>query len=384
MKNLSCNRAPSVRNTSRSSRRCRSAFFVVSAVALCSALAAVGCDRQTLPDATRRPPNVGSDNASGRSRDTVPLGLDTDWPFASDPAGPARARLGRLLFHDRRLSVGGTVACATCHRVEHAFSEPLPVSIGVRGQHGHRKAPALINQTVKVYPHFFRDGRATSLEAQALEPLRNPREMGNTRDEFVTAIQSIAGYRPYVLAAFGTPDVSEERITRAIADYVRTLMSGNSPWDRWRRHRDESAVSDQVRRGHELFFGKAGCNQCHLGSNFTDDSFHNLGIGWDSGTRRFQDEGRYAITKRQIDTGAFRTPTLREVTKHPPYMHDGSLSTMRDVLEWYNRGGEQNPYLDGRLQPLNLTDDEIGALIAFLEALEGEGHQEAPPASFPQ
>lgn len=353
-------------------------------MALGSTLATVSCDRQASPNATSRRAIVESDDTSAGTRDTVPFGLETDWPFASDPAGPARARLGRLLFHDRRLSIDGTVACATCHRVEHAFSEPTPVSTGIGRQRGRRKAPALINQAVKLYPHFFRDGRAASLEVQALEPLRNPLEMGNAHDEFVVTIRAIPGYRPYFEAAFATPDVTKEGVATAIANYVRTLMSGNSPWDRWRRNHDESAVSDQARRGHELFFGKAGCNQCHLGSNFSDDSFHNLGVGWDARAQSFTDDGRYEVTKHRGDRGAFRTPTLREVTKHPPYMHDGSLNTLRDVVEWYNRGGEKNPYLDARLHPLNLKEEDIRALVAFLEALEGEGYQDVPPSSFPQ
>jgi len=133
-----------------------------------------------------------------------------------------------------------------------------------------------------------------------------------------------------------------------------------------------------------LFFGKAGCNQCHFGSNFTDSAFHNLGIGWDPHKQAFNDEGRYAVTAKTVDMAAFKTPTLREVTKHAPYMHDGSLSALRDVLEFYNRGGEKNPQIAPRIHPLNLTNAEIDALLAFLGSLEGEGYADVSPTTFPQ
>jgi cytochrome c peroxidase len=161
-------------------------------------------------------------------------------------------------------------------------------------------------------------------------------------------------------------------------------MSGNSPWDRWRRNRDQKAVDDQVKEGHELFFGKAQCNQCHLGNNFTDSRFHNIGVGWDPRTRTFKDEGRYVVTRDRADHGAFKTPTLRDVTRHAPYMHDGSVATLREAVELYNRGGERNPYLDPKITPLHLTAAEVDALVAFMRALDGEGYMDAPPARFPE
>jgi cytochrome c peroxidase len=161
-------------------------------------------------------------------------------------------------------------------------------------------------------------------------------------------------------------------------------MSGNSPWDRWKYGRDETAVSDLVKKGDELFFGKAGCSQCHLGQNFTDSLFHNIGVGWDQEKQKFADEGRYAWTKEEKDLGAFKTPTLREVTKHAPFMHDGSLETLRETVEIYDDGGHPNPYLDPKIEVLDLTEEEIDALVAFMEALEGEGYQDTPPTAFPQ
>lgn len=313
-----------------------------------------------------------------------PLGIDGQLTDLPDPPTPERVRLGRWLFYDTRLSADGTIACATCHRPENAFSEPTPVSTGIGGQKGGRKAPSFVNAAWTVYPNFFWDGRAQSLEEQALGPVANPIEMGNTHDQMIQSLRAVGAYAPYFNEAFGSEEITAERVAKAIADYERTRMSGNSPWDRWKRLRDESAVSAQVKQGDELFFGKAGCNQCHLGQNFTDSTFHNLGIGWDPKARSFKDAGRSAISKNTADTGAFKTPTLREVTLHAPYMHDGSLQTLREVVDYYNNGGTHNPFLDPKIQPLKLTNDEVDALVRFMEALEGEGYQEAPLKEFPQ
>ena len=314
----------------------------------------------------------------------VPLGAEIDLASLSDPPTPERVRLGRWLFYDTRLSADDTVACGTCHRAENAFSEPTPVSTGIRGQKGNRKAPSFVNQADALLPHFFWDGRAGSLEDQALGPIANPIEMGNTPAAMVEKLSRIEGYKPYFMEAFGSEQITGERVAKAIVAYEQTRLSGNSPWDRWRYNRDLSAVSDQVKQGHELFFGKAKCRQCHAGNSFTDSKFHNLGVGWDPKTKQFSDEGRFAVTKDPADRGAFKTPALREVTKHPPYLHDGSVASLRDVVELYDRGGERNPYLDVKMEPLGLTDAEVDALVAFMQALEGEGYQDTPPTSFPQ
>jgi cytochrome c peroxidase len=313
-----------------------------------------------------------------------PLGIDSAFSDLQEPPTPERVRLGRWLFFDTRLSSDNTISCATCHRPEHAFSEPTPVSTGVNGRKGTRKAPSFINQAWTLYPHFFWDGRAASLEEQALGPVENPVEMGNTHEAMIATIEQIAGYRPYFAEAFGSPEITTDRIAKAIADYERTRMSGNSPWDRWRKNRDESAVSSEVKLGHELFFGKAQCNQCHLGQNFTDTKFHNLGVGWDAAIQDFKDEGRYAVTAKPEDRGAFKTPTLRDVTRRAPYMHDGSIKTLREVVEHYNKGGIANPHLSPKIQKLNLSEDEIDALVKFMEALDGEGYMDTAPAAFPQ
>jgi cytochrome c peroxidase len=208
--------------------------------------------------------------------------------------------------------------------------------------------------------------------------------MGHTLEGMLSTLDRIDGYRKYFEEAFGTPEITNERVAKAIADYERTRMSGNSAWDQWKYGGDESAVSDRVKKGDELFFGKGACSQCHLGQNFTDSLFHNLGIGWDPETETFSDEGRYLVTQDEKDRGAFKTPTLRDITLHAPYMHDGSVATLREVMEIYDQGGRANPYLDRKMKALNLTEEEKDALVAFMEALEGEGYQDTAPEAFPQ
>ena len=335
-----------------------------AAAAVLFVLPALSACRSPQPEVPPAPPWESANPV--RPLPKPPLGTDIEYAALKEPPTPERVRLGRWLFYDTRLSGDGSVSCATCHKPEHAFSERTPVSAGIRGQKGARKAPSFINQAVTLYPHFFWDGRASSLEDQALGPIANPIEMGSSHDVMVATLSGIAGYKPYFAEAFGTPEVTKDRVAHAIADYERTRTSGNSPWDRWRRLRDDSAVSGVVKQGHDLFFGKASCNQCHLGSNFTDSQFHNLGVGWNPKTKTFADEGRFVVTKRAADRGAFKTPTLREVSKHPPYMHDGSIATLREAVELYNRGGDKNPWLDPKVEPLHLTGAEVDALVAFM------------------
>ena len=312
-----------------------------------------------------------------------PLGISSSLSELKEPPTPERVRLGRWLFYDKRLSADGSVSCASCHQSEHAFSESTPNSTGIRGQKGGRKAPSFVNQAWALYPHFFWDGRAGSLEEQALGPIANPIEMGNTPAAMIESLNKVAGYMHYFKEAFGTEEITKERVAKAIADYERTRMSGNSAWDKW-KNGDESAVSPSVKKGNGLFFEKAQCARCHVGENFTDSSFHNLGIGWDAAAKKFKDEGRFAVTKKEEDQGAFKTPTLRDVSQHRPFMHDGSLKTLRDVVEHYNKGGHLNPHLSDRIKPLDLTEDEITALVEFMEALAGEGYQDTAPVAFPR
>ncbi|HVC20989.1 MAG TPA: cytochrome c peroxidase [Vicinamibacterales bacterium] len=300
-----------------------------------------------------------------------PLGITSTFSELKDPPTPARVRLGRWLYFDARLSANHRISCATCHIPADGFSMRTAVATGIDGRKGTRKSPSFENEAWTLAPFFFWDGRAASLEEQALGPIANPVEMGNTHAHMVQTVASIRGYAPYFQEAFGTPGVTAERVARAIADYERTVMSGNSPYDRWRLQHDESAVSASVKRGYALFFGKAACNQCHLGQNFTDSRFHNIGVGWNPAAKTFADEGRYAVTHQEADRGAFKTPGLRDVALHPPYMHDGSLKSLEEVVDHYNQGGDPNPYQDPRIRPLHLTDQEVHDLVAMMEALTG-------------
>lgn len=307
-----------------------------------------------------------------------------------EPPTPERVRLGRWLFFDKRLSADNTIACANCHQPDKGFSEETPHSTGIGGQTGDRKAPPILNHAWTPESRFFWDGRASSLEDQAGGPMINPIEMGSKdHDEVVEKIKSIKGYGKYFDEAFGSSEINIDRITKAIADYERTRMSGNSPWDQWKTGGNREAVSVEVRRGSTLFFGNAFCNNCHKGHNLTDNEFHNLGVGWDPETKKFSDVGRFAVTNKEEDTGAFKTPTLRDVSKRAPYMHDGSMKTLREVVEFYSEGGTPNPYLDRDIdrrfaEHLDFTEQEIIDLIKFLESLDGEGYQDEGPASFPQ
>jgi cytochrome c peroxidase len=313
-----------------------------------------------------------------------PLGIDSRLADLREPPTPERVRLGRWLFFDPRLSADNTISCATCHHPEDGFSEPTPVSTGIRGQKGTRKAPTFVNAAWRLSDAFFWDGRAGSLEAQALGPIANPIEMGNTHEAMVRTLSGVRSYRRYFEQAFGAGEITKERVARAIADYERVCMSGDSRWDRWRKHHDEAAVPEEVKKGHELFFGRAGCSQCHVGENFTDDRFHNLGVGWNARTGTFSDQGRYAVTKIAADRGAFKTPTLRDVAKHAPYMHDGSLATLADVMEHYRKGGTRNPHLDPKMKPVALTPAESDALVKFMQALTGGNPLDRGPGKFPK
>ena len=342
----------------------------------------------------------------------APLGVGQELSELEHPPTPERVRLGRWLFFDPRLSADGTISCATCHIPEHAFSEPTPVSTGLDGKKGDRKAPTFLNSAFALLPHFFWDGRAASLEEQAAGPMTNPIEMGMPdHDVVVGNVSAAQSYAPYFKEAFGDEAVTIDRITKAIADYERTRMSGNSAWDRWQAEPDPADseinvddaydwddnldlsklkltdgkhVTAQVKLGHYVFFEKAKCSQCHLGSNFTDSKFHNIGVGWDPETKSFKDIGRFKISKEEVDKGAFKTPTMRDAARHAPFMHDGSLKTLRDVVDIYDRGGESNQWLSAKIEKLDLTAKEIDALVAFMEALNGEGYQDTVPTLFPK
>lgn len=321
-----------------------------------------------------------------------PFGIEEFFATAHDP-NPSRARLGRWLFYDTRLSSDRTLSCASCHRPDFAFSEPQATPTGVGGQRGRRKTPSIINLAARTElpgeprdpgPAFFWDGRATSLEQQVLAPIADAREMGLEHPAMIQRFAGIEGYGPYFTEAFGSPQITTERIASALADYVRTRRSGNSAYDRWSYGGDAAALSREAQRGADIFFFSGRCATCHAGFNFSDGLFNRIGIGWDNTSKTFTDIGREAVTKDPRDRGAFKTPGLRDVEKRAPYMHDGSLATLQDVVEFYNRGGNPGAPRNGRIVPLGLSQSDVKSVVAFLKSLNGEGYQDRPPKYFPQ
>lgn len=244
---------------------------------------------------------------------------------------------------------------------------------------GARSAPTILNRAYSQAQ--FWDGRAPSLEEQAKGPMANPIEMGNTHDAIVAHLKQVAGYRPMFAKAFGSDEITIDRVAMAIATFERTVLSGNAPYDRYKRG-DKSAMTASQVRGMDVFFTKAKCDRCHEGPNFTLNMYANLGVG----TNKPQpDEGRYVVTHNPRDWGAFKTPTLREIDHTAPYMHDGSLQTLEEVVEFYDRGGIPNKTLDENIKPLHLTVQDKADLVAFLKALSGEGWQQVKaPETFPQ
>ena len=317
-------------------------------------------------------------------RPEMPLGLD-DEAFkvpADNPITKEKVELGRLLFFDKRLSANNTIACASCHIPALAFTDGQPVSTGINSQQGGRSAPTAINRGFSTAQ--FWDGRAATLEDQSIGPFANLIEHGfASHDELIKKINSIKGYKKLFSDVYGESNLTKENVGRAIAAFQRTLISGNSPFDRFDYDGDQKAISESAKRGKNLFFDKARCNLCHMGTNFSDEKFHNIGIGWDDSDTL--DLGRYRVSKNEKDLGAFKTPTLREITKTAPYMHDGRFATLEDVIKHYNKGGVKNPFLDNQVIPLNLSDLEIKDLLSMLRSLEGEGWQHVKaPTEFPQ
>lgn len=312
----------------------------------------------------------------------LPSGLEKDKLVIPEdnPLTKETVELGNLLFFDTRLSANETIACASCHVPALAFTDGQPVSAGIHRQQGGRSAPTAVNRVFSTAQ--FWDGRAATLEDQSVGPFVNPVEHGFAdHDALVAKVNTIAGYRPLFERAFGPGPITLDLIGKAIAGFQRTLLSGNSPYDRFVMEDDARALSDAAQNGFRVFVGKGRCLSCHSGFNFTDERFHNLGVGWD---RDQVDVGRYAVTKNAEDLGAFKTPTLREIARTAPYMHDGRFATLRQVIEFYDRGGIPNPYLDSAVKPLRLTDQEKEDVIEFLRSLNGEGWAVTPPTDFPK
>ena len=316
----------------------------------------------------------------------VPLGLDAKRVRIpkDNPLTKKKIALGKQLYFDKRLSSDNTISCASCHDPKHGWSNGERFATGVGGKAGGRSAPTIINAGYLNSGHLkltkilqFWDGRAVELEGQALGPIQSDIEMNMKLDELVAKLNAIEGYRTQFLEVFGT-DVTSEGIARAIAAFERTVLSGNAPFDKVKGG-DEDAMSTSARRGMDLFFNKAHCSACHSGANFADGGFHNIGIGMDQDD---PDLGRYKVTLIDGDRGSFKTPTLREIARTAPYMHDGSKETLEEVVDYYDQGGIQNPQLDEEMRPLKLTDQQKVDLVTFLK--EGLSSASYPDFKLPE
>jgi cytochrome c peroxidase len=301
------------------------------------------------------------------------LGLPALISPADNPITPERVALGRKLFFDKRLSADNSISCATCHDPGYGFSDPHAVSSGVKGRLGERNSHTLLN-TAFMTPLMW-DGRAATLEEQSLLPFLSPSEFDLPLEEVIVK-QKRQGYSELFAAAFGE-DITAENMAKALAQYQRTLTAGDSPFDRYLFLKDPNAISPEAQRGFDVFL-QAKCDACHLIMTpglhpfalkyvvFTDGKFHNLGVGTEKGK---QDPGRYDVTAEKEDWGRFRTPTLRNVALTAPYFHDGSAATLMDVVELYDKGGNQNKNLDPAMRPLQLSLRQKQDLVRFLESL---------------
>ncbi len=305
----------------------------------------------------------------------VPLGLPPVPVPADNPPTTAAIELGRRLYYDPILSVDNSVSCASCHHPDYGFADGKPVSNGVQGKKGTRNSPTVFNTAY--FTTLFWDGRAASLEEQAAGPVQNPVEMAHTLKGVENKLMRYPGYRSAFAKAFGPSHITFDMVAKAIASFERTVVSGNSPFDRYYYGHDQSALSESAKRGLLVFTSsdKGNCTACHeIGKDyalFTDNKFHNVGVGVNN--EQPTDLGRYLVTKNGADKGAFRTPTLRNIARTGPYMHDGSLKTLKEVVDFYIGAGNSNPYLDKRIKPLDfLSGQERADLVVFLESLTGD------------
>jgi cytochrome c peroxidase len=328
-----------------------------------------------------------------------PLGLPPVPSPEDNPITDAKVELGRKLFYDRRLSHNNTISCAMCHVPEQGFTvNEMATAVGIEGRSVRRNAPTVYN--VAYATRIFHDGRESALEQQIWGPLLAANEMGNPSVGYVIErLRSLPDYKGLFDSAFNGRGPGMETIGMAIAAYERTLVSANSRFDRWYFGKQQDALTPAAQRGLELFNGKAGCSACHtIGAwhaLFTDNRLHNTGIGYQAAfskpvakeipvapgqslsinfalTGQGNDLGRYEVTQNPADRWKYKTPSLRNIALTAPYMHDGSIRSLREVVEFYNDGGIANENLDPLIRPLGLSTGEIGELVAFLFSLNGD------------
>jgi cytochrome c peroxidase len=302
---------------------------------------------------------------SGRAEDgpwDPPAGFEPIPVPNDNPMSAAKVSLGHQLYFDSRLSGDGSRSCYSCHVIEHGLTDGLPTAVGAFEKPLTRAAPTMWN--VAYHDALYWDGRAPSLEKQVLGAWKGG-NMGAKPDEVVAELNHIEGYRAQFQEVFGS-DVTVDGVQKAVAAYMRTLICGTTAFDRWQQG-EKNAMGDAAERGWELFRGKAACGSCHAGALLTDLQFHNVGVGMQDAE---PDIGRAKVTGTASDTGAFKTPTLRNIARTAPYFHNGQARTLRDAIEYMASGGFSNEHLDSKnLKPVQLSDAEIFDLVAFFEAL---------------
>jgi cytochrome c peroxidase len=321
----------------------------------------------------------------------LPFGLDKGTPdikgLEGNPLTRAKIELGRQLYFDPRLSADFSVSCAFCHHPEEGFGKHTQFGVGIKGQTGGRNSPVSYNRILS--DKQFWDGRAGSLEEQAVGPIQNPIEMGNTHDACVLCLQGVEGYKLQFDKIFGEMNI--DTVGKALAAFERAIVTGPTPFDYAEalkpfeqldpedinadpelKAKYEAAkagaeahpLTESAKRGMELYFSqRASCSACHVGANLTDEKYHNLGVGMD---KEKPDVGRFEFSKDEKDTGAFKTPTIRNVASSAPYMHDGSQKTLEEVVEWYAKGGHANPHLSEKIKKLDLTEQDKKDLVEFM------------------
>jgi len=313
-------------------------------------------------------PAAGPEAQAAAELPKVPLGLPPVPVPADNPITPAKVALGKMLYFDNRLSKDGTISCATCHDPEMAWTEHTPTSTGIGNQVGGANSPTVINAAYAKTQ--FWDGRAASLEEQALGPIENPIEMGHELPAMIADLSKVSDYQAEFEKAFGDPEITSDRIAKAIASFERLVLSGNSPYDKFQDGQAD-ALTDAQKRGMDLF-AKVGCNRCHRPPEFSNYMFHNAGIGMDKDP---PDEGRKAVTGEDGNLGEFRVPALREVANTAPYFHDGSCKTLEGAVALMAAGGKDNPNLSLMLKALRekeISEEDQKDLVEFLKALSGE------------
>ncbi|MEZ5398162.1 MAG: cytochrome c peroxidase [Bryobacteraceae bacterium] len=354
-------------------------------VTFVTALALCGCGPASTPKTEVKAPETPAMPVGTVMEIKAPLGLPPVPLPADNPPTADTIALGRKLYYDGKLSVDGTVSCAFCHNPKFGFSDGQKTSLGVKAQRGGRNAPTVWNSAYSTTQ--FWDGRAPSLEEQAGGPMQNPIEMAHTPDGVIAAVNANPEYKPLFEKAYGPGPATFQKVRYAIASFERTVLTGNSPFDKYMWGGDKKAMSASAIRGLDVFRDpkKGNCAVCHTIEKdhalFTDNKFHNLGEGVDS-KGELKDLGRYEVTKIEADKGAFKTPTLRNIAESGPYMHDGSLKTLKDVVDFYVGGGNSNPWRDKEIKSLDhLSKQERADLVAFMESLTGETPANIGPLS---